>query len=255
MAKRNQASVMEARTEKKTARSKQTPAKFEEEKEGVIIQMKRFIPTQSQKEAINVARENTLSIISGVPGSGKSTCILWDYCQEYLKDPSKQIVIIKTPVEAGMDKIGYLTGDRDEKLAAHFVANRKILEDFLTRGKVESDLNRRIHLLPPNYLLGMTFDNALVLVEEAQQMQPMILKLILERTGLNSRVCVVGDPLQLYTDTKEARLRNGLTDMIERFFDKDGNSKYEDVGYYEFGVEDVQRSDIVKTVIRAYYNV
>lgn len=253
--KRNQADVMAAREERKAVRGKQVAPKFQEEKDNMITEMKRFVPTQSQKEAINVARENTLSIISGVPGSGKTTCILWDYCQEYIKDPSKQIVIIKTPVEAGMDKIGYLTGDRDEKLSAHFVANRKILEEFLTRGKVESDLNRRIHLLPPNYLLGMTFDNALVMVEEAQQMQPMILKLILERTGLNSRVCVVGDPLQLYTDTKEARLRNGLTDMIERFFDKDQNPKYDDVGLYEFGVEDVQRSDIVKTVIRAYYNV
>ena len=218
--------------------------------------VKQFHPTEQQKVAVNVSRENTLSFIVGVPGSGKSSCILWDYCQEYLKDSSKQIVIVKSPTEAGqLDKLGYLPGEKDEKLAVHFTANRKILEDFLGKGKVECDLGKRIHFLPPNYLLGMTFDNSLILVEEAQQLQPMILKLILERTGMNTRVSVVGDPMQLYTNSKESKLRNGLSDAVSRFFDKDGNPRYEDVGYYKFGIESVMRSEIVKTVIRAYYDI
>lgn len=215
-----------------------------------------FVPTDSQKEAINVARGNTLAVVEGVPGSGKSTCILWDYCVEYLKDPSKQIVIIKSPTEAGqLDKVGFLKGDLADKLEAHFVANRRILEEFLGKGKVECDLGKRIHLMVPNYLLGVTLDNSLVLVEEAQQLQPMMLKLILERTGMNSRVCVVGDPMQLYTDVKETKLRNGLTDFVNRFFTEDKEPRYADVGYYKFGIEDVQRSEIVKTVIKAYYNI
>lgn len=215
-----------------------------------------FVPTESQKDAINVARGHTLSVIEGVPGSGKSTCILWDYCTEFLKDPSKQIVIIKSPTEAGqLDKVGFLKGDLADKLEAHFIANRRILEEFLGKGKVECDLGKRIHLMVPNYLLGVTLDNALVLVEEAQQLQPMMLKLILERTGMNSRVCVVGDPMQLYTDVKETKLRNGLTDFVNRFFDEDKIPHYKDVGYYKFGIEDVQRSEIVKTVIKAYYNI
>lgn len=224
--------------------------------EETVTRLNQFTPTNSQKEAINVARGNTLSVIEGVPGSGKSSAILWDYCQEYLKDSSKQIVVVKSPTEAGqLDKIGFLPGTLDEKLSQHFIANRRILEEFLGKGKVECDLGKRIHLLVPNYLLGMTLDNSLVLVEEAQQLQPMMLKLILERTGLSSRVSVVGDKMQLYTDKKESKLRNGLTDMIERFFDSDGNARYPDVGYYKFSIEDVQRSEIVKTVIKAYYEV
>lgn len=224
--------------------------------EETVTRLNSFTPTDSQKEAINVARGSTLSVIEGVPGSGKSSAILWDYCQEYLKDPSKQIVVVKSPTEAGqLDKIGFLPGTLDEKLSQHFIANRRILEEFLGKGKVECDLGKRIHLLVPNYLLGMTLDNSLVLVEEAQQLQPMMLKLILERTGFSSRVCVVGDKMQLYTDKKESKLRNGLTDMIERFFDSEGNPRYADVGYYKFGIEDVQRSEIVKTVIKAYYEV
>jgi phosphate starvation-inducible PhoH-like protein len=221
-----------------------------------IERVKQFHPSESQKTAINVAKQFTLSFVYGPPGTGKSTAILWDYCQEYLKDNSKQIIVIKSPTEAGsLDKLGFLPGMQNEKLEAHFVANRKILEDFLGKGKVECDLTHRIHLLPPNYLLGCTFDNSLILVEEAQQLQPMILKLILERTGVNSRVCVVGDPMQLYTDSKESRLRNGLSDAIYRFFNEDGSPRFDSVGQYQFTAEDVMRSDIVKTVIKAYYGV
>jgi predicted ribonuclease YlaK len=224
--------------------------------EDTVARVNMFKPTQSQWEAIEVARNNTLSVVEGVPGSGKSSCILWDYCQEYLKDSTKKIVVVKSPTEAGqLDKIGYLPGTLDEKMSAHFVANRRILEEFLGKGKVECDLNKRIHFLVPNYLLGMTLDNSLILVEEAQQLQPMMLKLILERVGINSRVSVVGDRAQLYTDAKEARLRNGLTDMVYRFFNEDGSAKFNNVGHYKFGVEDVMRSEIVKTVIKAYYKV
>ena len=242
----------DVRAPKPSRRTGQKPRSVED----THSRLNSFQPTQKQKEAINVVRANTLSVVEGVPGSGKSTAILWHYCQEYLRDPSKQIIIVKSPTEAGqLDKIGFLPGTLDEKLAQHFVANRRILEEFLGKGKVECDLGKRIHLLVPNYLLGMTFDNSLVLVEEAQQLQPMMLKLILERTGVSSKVCVVGDKMQLYTDEKESKLRNGLTDMINRFFDKDGVARYDDVGYYKFGVESVMRSEIVKTVIKAYYGV
>ncbi len=61
--------------------------------------------------------------------------------------------------------------------------------------------------------------------------------------------------MQLYTDAKESKLRNGLSDAIKRFFNEDGTPKFDDVGYYKFGVGSVMRSEIVKTVIKAYYDI
>ena len=128
-----------------------------------------------------------------------------------------------------------------------------MLELLLSKGKVECDLAKRIHFMVPNYALGETFDNALILIDEAQQLQPMILKLLLERLGKNSVCVVAGDRTQLYTTDKH---RNGLTDAISRFFRADHKGllipRYEQVEHFKFEVEDVQRSDIVKTVIKAY---
>lgn len=219
----------------------------------VLDGIAEFKLTESQQEAVNVARENTLTFIEGVAGTGKTSAILWDYCKEYLIDGSKSLVVIRSPMEAGsFDKIGMLPGTLAEKSLVHFESTRRILNQFLGKNKVDCDMEKRIELLIPNYMIGRTIDNALILVDEAQVLQPMILKLILERIGINSRCVVMGDPNQLYTDSKEAKQRNGLSDALDRFVYDDGSGKFPNVGYFRFDIEDVQRSEIVKTVIRAY---
>lgn len=210
----------------------------------------KFILTASQKELANKIIENTLTFVDAPSGTGKTTSILHTFVKEYLRDKHKQIIIIRTPVEAGMDKVGFLPNDLSEKLAPHFSSTKYMLEQLLSKGKVETDMGHRIHFKIPNYTLGCTFDNALLLIDEVQQIPPMIVKLLLERTGINSKVVIAGDSSQLYAT--EASKRNGLKDAIKRFFDDEGNSYYPDCVLHRFEIEDVQRSEIVKTVIRAY---
>lgn len=210
-----------------------------------------FKLTESQKELVDKINNNTLTFVDSVAGTGKSTAVLYAYVKEYLRDSTKQIIIIRTPAEAGgLDKIGFLPNELSQKIEPHFASSKKILEQLLNKGKVETDLEHRIKFKIPNFELGATWDNSLVLIDEAQQLQPMIMKLLLERIGVGSTVAVIGDGTQLYAS--EAAKRNGLTDAIKRFFTEDGTAKYPDVSFHKFSVDDVQRSDIVKTVIRAY---
>ena len=238
---------------KRNPRLEQQPLNKEKYVKETFNGLSQFKPTERQREMLDVIRYNTLSFVEAPAGCGKSSVVLWDYCQEYLRDPTKKIIVIRTPVEAAsLDKIGFLPNSLQEKCEPHFESTKRILEDFLGKNKVECDMESRIFFKIPSYMLGCTIDNALVCVDEAQVMQPMILKLILERTGLNSRVCVLGDKSQLYSNEREASLRNGLSDALGRFFDKDMKPCFPDVGYYSFDVEDVMRSEIVKTVIKAY---
>lgn len=238
----------------KTTASRKAPAKAIKEKYVAETEnlLNNFTPTARQMEAINIGRKNTISFLTGPAGTGKTSAILWDFCKEYLRDNTKKIVVVRAPMEAGqLDKIGFLPNSLEEKTAPHFESTKEILNNFLGKNKVDCDTGKRIQLLIPNYMIGRTIDNALVLVDEAQVLQPMILKLILERTGINSRVIVTGDPSQLYTGTQEAKLRNGLSDAIMKFA-PNGKPKYENIGFYKFNVDGVMRSDIVKTVIQAY---
>lgn len=220
-----------------------------------VEKLKVFTPTASQKQLMNTIRANTLTFVDSPAGTGKSSTVLWHFVKEYLADHNKQIIVVRTPVEFADDKVGFLPNDLDSKTEVHFASVKKILEDFLGKGKVESDLNERISFKIPNYMLGCTFTDTLLLVDEAQQMSPQILKLILERIGEGCKVVVAGDSNQLF---ESGGKRNGLADAIDRFFKVDDgfiSPKYDDVGFHEFGVSEIMRSQIVKTVVTAYGNL
>ena len=209
-----------------------------------------FTLTSTQKDLANKIIENTITFVDSPAGTGKTLTILHTFVKEYIRDTSKKIVIIRTPVEAGgLDKVGFLPSDLSLKLEPHFASTKNLLVQLLNKGKVEADIDNRIFFKVPNFELGNTWDNSLVLIDEAQALQPMIMKLLLERIGVNTTVVVAGDSSQLYAS--EAAKRNGLKDALSRFL-ADGESKYENVAFHKFGVQDVQRSEIVKTVITAY---
>jgi len=208
--------------------------------------------TLTQKEFANKIIQNDMVVCSAPSGTGKTLTALHTFVKMYLQDPSKQIVIVRTPVESGMDKIGFLPNSLSEKLAEHFSSARTLLNKLLTKGKVDTDMEHRIHFKIPNYMLGSTFDNTLLVIDEVQEIPPKIIKLILERVGVHSKVVVLGDPSQRYADEKG---RNGLNDVIDKFFvkTKDGcESRFSGVDYHRFEIDDVQRSDFCKTVLRAY---
>lgn len=222
------------------------------EKEYVVQgNLNRFILTPVQQELSRVIDDNTITFLEAPAGTGKTSVVLHNYCKRYLASKEQDILIIRTPVEASSDKIGFLPDTKEAKLEPHFAAYRKILGDFLGQ-KFNADLGKRIIFDIPNFQLGCTWDNKLVLIDEAQQKEPLILKLLLERIGVNTKVVVCGDPSQLYSGGK----RNALSDGISRFTvetpDGGREPKYDQIGYFKMTAADVMRSDIVKTVIQAY---
>lgn len=156
------------------------------------------------------------------------------------------------------DKVGFLPDDLKCKLEPHFASTKAILEELLTTQKVDADINgphKRIQFLVPNFILGATIENATIIIDEAQTLNPVIMKLLLERIGVNSKMIIMGDPSQVYSSNKD---RQGMRDAISKFFkinEENGqvqDPKYPDIGYFKFNIQDVMRSDIVKTVLMAY---
>jgi phosphate starvation-inducible protein PhoH and related proteins len=225
-------------------------------KESFIAQnnkgVSEFAPTASQRALTNKIRQNTLTVIDSEAGTGKSSAVLWHFCKEYIANNNLCIYVIRTPVEAGDDKIGFLPFSESEKLAVHFASARVLLEKFLGKGRVADDMEKRIFFKAPNYMLGHTIDNGLVLIDESQQISPLTMKLLLERIGKETKVVVAGCSSQIYSTDKK---RNALADAINRFFTEDKEPKYADMAYHEFDIEECHRADIVKDVIRAYRGI
>lgn len=218
------------------------------------VGMKTFHPSKWQRECLDVINDNDITFVDSSAGVGKTSAALYYACQQYLADVSKQIVFVRTPAEMGKDRIGFLPGEANttDKLGPHFESTKTLLIDFIGKGKMENDEGKRIHFTIPNFALGKTFTNTIYIIDEAQLLEPLILKLLLERIGFHTKTIVLGSSGQLYTDSKSGR--NALRDAKFRFFNEDGSAKYSTIGYYKFPLEACQRADVVMDVIKAYDN-
>lgn len=220
---------------------------------GDLYGINNWVLNNEQQELRRLIQTKNLVFVDSKAGNGKTASVLYTYVEEYLRDKTKNLVVIRQPVEVGPDKIGALPNGLDEKLEPHFIAFKEILTELLSAGKVECDFNKRIHFMPSNFAIGRSFHDSLILISEAQQMPPMILKMLLERIGTNS-VCVVeGDSTQMYTSDKR---RNGLSACVSVFFDHNKDVKkdewFDKIGYYEFSNKHNMRSEIVQLINDAF---
>lgn len=210
-----------------------------------------FSPSPEQTQLGNVIKANDLVFVDGKAGVGKTSGILYNFIMDYVDNTHKEIIVIRTPVEAGFDKIGALPNGVEEKTEPHFKPARNILNELLGSGKADCDIRKkRIRFEIPNFCLGDTFHNSLIIISEAQQMPPEIVKLLIERIGKNSKCVVEGDPTQLYASGGR---RNGLSHAMNVFFDSEGECRFSDrIGQFKFSNKLNMRSDIVQAVNDAY---
>lgn len=210
-----------------------------------------FEPTMWQRDFLRVIESNKITFSDSVAGVGKTTTALYYACKDYLLDVSRQIVFVRTPVELGGDHIGFLPGDAtmEDKLGVHFESTKILIEGFIGKEKFRADLGKRIHFTIPNFALGATRTNCIYIIDEVQMLQPLILKLLLERIGENTKTICLGSSGQIYASSKG---RNAMRDALSRFFYPDYGKKYEDIGFYKFPIESCQRDSVVMDVIRAY---
>lgn len=215
-----------------------------------------YEPHGRQIDIIDSIDGNDLTIVNAPSGCGKSSTVIYKALQDYRQNIFRKVMLIKTPVEAGEDQIGFLTGDKTQKLDAHMSSMKKLFQQFMSNNKLENDIsNNNIILEIPNYLLGSTIDDTLILIEEAQTISPTTLKLCMERAGKNTKVVVVGDSKQRYSAKKRD---DGFKDLIDKVtYDNHGCrfSNYDNVGYVEMDSSHNMRSDLSRFITEIYDSV
>ena len=153
----------------------------------------RFDPkSEAQKYADRVYSQSDLLFLLGAAGTGKTYCALGMALGDILQGDRKrkQLVIVRPAVPCGTE-IGFLPGDLAEKMGPFWSPIRHVLE-------------RLAFNLPPAvvrfetlaYMRGETFDDAVMLLDEAQNVSMDEFRLFLSRCGRNSNVLISGDPLQ-----------------------------------------------------------
>lgn len=212
-----------------------------------------FKPVLSQPLIVQAMEERDLVLCDAPSGCGKSSTIIWKALQELQSGYYESIILIKNPTEAGDDLLGYLPGEAESKLELHFTSMKGIFHDFMSPGKLESDIkNKKIILSIPNFVLGATFYNSLIIIEEAQTMSPNTIKLLTERCGEGSRVVIAGDSKQRYSVKKR---EDGFRDLINRVtgdYHGQRESKYDNVGYIRMETNNNMRSSLSRFITEIY---
>lgn len=213
-----------------------------------------FMPEGDQNKIVQSMIWNDLTVVNAPAGTGKTSVALWKALQMLRSGDFRKLLFIKNPTEVGDDQIGFLSGDKTDKLAAHYESTKRIFQQFMTANKLENDIGSgKIELNIPNYLLGATLDNTIVIIDEAQLMSTETLKLLIERAGINTHVIVLGDVRQTYAIKKRS---NGLHQILELLYPENEEGVREPIidfiGYVELTTDDNKRGRLSKLITEVF---
>ena len=216
-----------------------------------LSQMKRirwnFTPkTRNQQNFWDGIDSNTITFCVGPAGCGKTYVSTYWALQNLVDKNSNYdgIIVTKPMVEVDGERIGYLPGDIDEKTEPFMQSVYYNMEQII--GKQRLDVLRAagiIKVVPLAYMRGLTLQNKIVMLDEAQNSTISQIKTFLTRIGMGSKYIVSGDLMQ--SDLKSRGL-NGLEDSIKRFTGLYG------CGFTRFTMSDVVRHPIVAELLYRY---
>ncbi len=199
--------------------------------------------TAAQQHYLDTIQSNNVTVCIGPAGTGK-TYVSVKYAAQQLDDARiKRIVVVRPIIESG-GGMGFLPGDEAEKTAPYKVPFLEVLEEHYGKPHLEAKLNGAspsIMFVAPEFIRGRTFNDAFVILDEAQNMTCDQMKTFLTRLGEETQCVIEGD-----IDQVDIKGRSGLLDAIEIL---DG---LDNVGRMEFTEEDIVRSGFCKAVLLRY---
>ncbi len=195
-----------------------------------------------QGEYLEAIKHNDIVFGVGSAGTGKTYVAASYAASELYHRRINKIYLTRPNIETGRG-LGFLPGTLEEKYAPYLLPFDTIFTKSLGKGFYEYALkNKDIEPIPLGFLRGATFDNCIVLVDEAQNCTKEEMKMMLSRIGKNCKMIFSGD-------TEQSDIPNsGLDDAVRRLEGIDG------IEVVRFLDEDIVRSKMCKAIIMAYRN-
>lgn len=208
--------------------------------------IRRVYPrTQGQAEYVNLLQTRDMVFCTGSAGSGKTYLAVAEALRLILTHKKSKLIITRPVVEAG-ESLGFLPGDLEDKIDPYLRPLRDAMETILPPESVKRLFEAGIvEVAPLAYMRGRTLNNAVVILDEAQNTTCAQMKMFLTRMGENTKVFVTGDPSQIDLPKK---VESGLMHSINILY------KIEDIGFMELTTEDVVRNPLVRKIVKAYEN-
>ena len=207
---------------------------------------KTIIPKSPGQENYFKALNNYELVFGlGPAGTGKSYLAVAKGIDMLKKGLIEKIILTRPAVEAG-ERLGFLPGDMKEKIDPYLRPIYDALYEMMPSDRVEKKIESgEIEIAPLAFMRGRTFNNAFVIVDEAQNTTSVQMKMVLTRIGEGSRMVINGDLSQV--DLPKGQVC-GLKES-EKIL-----SKIEEIKIVSLKANDVIRHRIVAKIIKAYDN-
>ena len=199
--------------------------------------------TAGQRRYVDAMKKNDIVFGIGPAGTGKTYLAMAMAVSAYKKKEIERIILTRPAVEAG-EKLGFLPGDLKMKVDPYLRPLYDALNDLMGYETYTKLIEKEvIEIAPLAYMRGRTLNDAYIILDEAQNTTREQMKMLLTRTGVNSKVVVNGDTKQL--DLPEGK-KSGLIDAEHVLKGIEG------IDFVYFSPADVVRHELVIKIIKAY---
>lgn len=199
--------------------------------------------TPNQQDYVRSIIENTLTICSGVAGTGKSILAVKTAISQLEQGNFEQIIITRSLVNVGRE-IGSLPGSLKERSEPYFAHIHEYLKMFLDKKYEKYIKDEIIRIIPTEMIRGHTYDRAIIICDEAQNLNPTQIKTVISRMGKKSKCIIEGDPRQ----QDAYKQVNGLAFCVEHF----EHPAIPKVGVVKLGYEDIKRNEDIKHILQIF---
>jgi phosphate starvation-inducible PhoH-like protein len=202
--------------------------------------------TENQDTFIKLMKEKDCVVATGPAGTGKSFLAACYAGWFYRKGLVSKIVLTRPTVPTGKS-IGYFPGTLEEKMEPWVAPFMQALEEYLGKGAIETMVKKgTIEIVPFEVVRGRTFDNAFVILDEAQNSSQTEIKAFVTRQGEGSTTVINGD----ITQSDIGGSNSGL-DLLLQLIPKSAKLT-EMVGTIHFDHEDIVRSEMCKEWVKSF---
>lgn len=199
--------------------------------------------TANQQKLVDAFIHNDLTFALGPAGTGK-TYIAIALAVRALKNREVRKIILSRPaVEAG-EKLGFLPGDMKDKIDPYLQPLYDALEDMIPAMKLKEYMESNvIQIAPLAFMRGRTLNDAVIVLDEAQNTTVHQIKMFMTRLGMGSKMIITGDVTQI--DLPRTTV-SGLVQALKILNGVNG------IGRVEFTKKDIVRHHLVQRIVEAY---
>ena len=205
---------------------------------------KPIIPrSENQLKLVQEFEKNDMIFAIGPAGSGKTYTAIALAVRALKNKEIKKIILSRPAVEAG-EKLGFLPGDMKDKIDPYLQPLYDALQDMIPAAKLKEYMELNvIQIAPLAFMRGRTLNDAVVILDEAQNTTTQQIKMFLTRMGMNTKMIVTGDMTQIDLPASQT---SGLVQAIKILKGVKG------ISFIELNKKDIVRHKLVTRIVEAY---